>query len=122
APLHLYAGRIQVLGEELALEYAYAVLAGERAAQADRRLEYLAGGSLHPLHLVRVFQVAQYVGVQVAVPYVPEHGDGQPVALRYLCDFADHRGYLGAGHRYVLAQLIRPQPCDGGRYRPPGLP
>src|SRR2546422_477000 len=95
-PHHVEAGLTGESFQKFLLRETDAVLAGNRAAELNCFLEYLAEGSVDALDFVLVALVAEEGRMQVAVAEVAEDANLQPVLLGSLLDERNHSGQLAA--------------------------
>src|SRR5215204_1245848 len=104
-------GLAEHLRHVLLLVDADAVLAGDRAARLQARVEDPAGELLGALGLALVAAVEADERMEVAVAGVEDVGDDHPVLLRQRVDRLQHLGQLGARDHAVLHEVVRRHPA-----------
>src|SRR6516164_6136356 len=100
------------------LLYTDAVLAGDRTARLDAKLQYLRAKSLRFLLVARMIGIVEDEGMEIAVASVENVHAAQPELLRQLGDSREHRSKCTARNGAVDAVVVG---RDASRSRERGL-
>src|SRR5918992_3327792 len=110
----------ELFGEPGTLEEAHAVLAGDRAAQVDRRPEDVLEGGPGSSDVLGVPVVIDERGMQVAVPGMAERPDHDGVVGGDALDGLEQFGDPADGHGHVVEEN-GPLTLEGGKGQTPGI-